>query len=164
MDYTGAIFSEDRKYRYVLWRCWKQNPKMLQYIGLNPSTANEKTNDATIKRLIRITKFNGFDGFYMTNLFGIISTKPEILVTHPDPIGDNDRYLKEISEKSLHTIFCWGAFKQAYPRANDVVKMFPNAGCIDMTMENKPKHQLFIAGETNLKYYNDFFSLIPSPV
>ena len=32
---TGATFSPDRNYRYVLWRRWEQNALYVLFIGLN---------------------------------------------------------------------------------------------------------------------------------
>lgn len=160
---VGAIFSEDRTHRYALWRCWKSDPKMLQYIGLNPSTANETKNDATIKRLISITKFNGYDGFYMTNLFSIVSRNPDFVVNHPDPIRDNDRHLIEVSKVCAYTVFCWGNFKQAVDRSKKVIDMFPDAYFIDRNINASPKHPLYIPTKTYIKSWKNAFDLIPRP-
>ncbi len=77
----GAIFSDDRQYRYCLYRQWNEGKPMVMYIGLNPSTANENKNDNTITKLIKISDKNEFGGFYMLNLFAWISSKPEDLLT-----------------------------------------------------------------------------------
>lgn len=142
---AGAIFSEDKKYRYVLWRIMNSALPMVQYIGLNPSTANENTNDATIKKLIKITHNNGYGGFYMTNLFALVSRFPALLVNHPDPLKHNDLHLKVISNKVGKVIFCWGDFKQAYStgRADQVMSMFPDAYCIRRSTKGRPWHPLF---------------------
>ena len=153
MNYTGAIFSPDRKYRYVLWRCWKLNPKMIQFIGLNPSTANEMKNDNTIKRLIRITQHNGFDGFFMTNLFGLISTDPDLLLNHPDPVGENDQHLRDIAGKVAQVVFCWGNFKQSKKRAEEVMKLFPEAWCIDKNIDGSPKHPLLQPSRSKFRIF-----------
>lgn len=54
---AGAKFSEDRKYRYLLWRRMDSALPMITFIGLNPSKANEDTNDNTIT-LLRVTLIN----------------------------------------------------------------------------------------------------------
>lgn len=59
----GADFSNDRKYRYALWRIWDRTKPLVMFIGLNPSTANETENDPTIKSVGRISKNNGYGGF-----------------------------------------------------------------------------------------------------
>ncbi len=42
----GAIFSDDRKYRYALWRVWSITKPPLMMIGLKHSVANEFKNIA----------------------------------------------------------------------------------------------------------------------
>ena len=49
---SGACFSNDRIYRYSLWRRWDNGPT-LNFICLNPSTADETRNDPTVTRLER---------------------------------------------------------------------------------------------------------------
>ena len=60
---NDAIFSEERNYRYVLWRIWDKTKPKAMIIGLNPSTANENADDPTIRRLKSIMRYNGFGGF-----------------------------------------------------------------------------------------------------
>lgn len=75
-------FSEDRKYRYTLWREWDMSDDMiatmpgydrtgeyLQVIGLNPSTADESKDDPTLRRCIDFAQRFGFGALCMTNLF-----------------------------------------------------------------------------------------------
>lgn len=81
----GAHFDDTRTNRYCLWRQWDSNKPYLMVIGLNPSTANEHTDDHTIKRIQGIAKFNDYGGIYMTNLFSYISTDPKKLVVDTDP-------------------------------------------------------------------------------
>ena len=48
----NAILSEDRKYRYILWRIWDQSKPMVLFIALNPSTADETHDDRTVSKCI----------------------------------------------------------------------------------------------------------------
>jgi hypothetical protein len=145
---SGAEFSEDRKYRYALWRIWDKSKPLVMFIGLNPSTANETQPDPTITRVINFARDWGYGGFYMMNLFGIVSSKPEILVTDPDPLGDNDQWLERIAAKCDRIIFAWGVFKQARSRAEDVKKRFPDAYCLKKTKDGHPWHPLYVAANT----------------
>ncbi len=45
---SGALFSDDRVYRYALWRTWSPSQPSVMFIGLNPSTADESQDDPTI--------------------------------------------------------------------------------------------------------------------
>ena len=148
-ELVGAEFSDCGKYRYKLWRIWNPTLPKAMCIGLNPSTANASKNDNTINILIRVLGQLGYGGFYMMNLFAIISSKPEVLLTCPDPLGDNDGKLKEVEPLCKDVIVCWGAFKEASKRIKQVVGNYPNAKCFGFNKNGTPWHPRFIsyAGE-----------------
>lgn len=52
----NAILSVDRKYRYILSRTWDETKPTVVFIGLNPSTADEETDDPTIRKCINYAK------------------------------------------------------------------------------------------------------------
>jgi hypothetical protein len=137
---SGAEFSTDGKYRYKLWRIWDSDLPKAMCIGLNPSTANADTNDATIRNLIQILTILGYGGFYMMNLFAIISSNPEVLLTSKDPLGDNENKLKEVEAICDDVIVCWGNFKQAKIRINEVLPNYPNAKCFGFNKNGTPFH------------------------
>lgn len=139
---NGAEFSQCGNYRYKLWRIWDESKPLAMCIGLNPSTANADKNDQTISYLIKMLAILDYGGFYMMNLFAIISSKPEILLTHPDPIGENDFKLMEVKSFCRDVIACWGGFKQAEERIKVVSPKFPNALCFGVTASGKPFHPL----------------------
>lgn len=143
-----AQFSPDRRYRYALYREWNKDKPVVMFIGLNPSTANETEADPTITRVTNFARYWGYGGFYMMNLFGIVSSKPEILLTDPDPVGDNDQWLDEIAIKCDRIVFAWGVFKQARSRAEDVKKRYPGAYCLKKTKDGHPWHPLYVAANT----------------
>ena len=82
---AGAEFSSDRKYRYCLWRIWDRQLPLVMFIGLNPSTANETEPDHTITRVMGFARSWGYGGFYMMNLFGIVSSQPENIENKSGP-------------------------------------------------------------------------------
>lgn len=96
---------------------------------------------------MKITAANGFGGFYMLNLFGIVSTDPKILVSHPDPIGENDVYLKATIDQVNTVVCCWGSFKEAYKsgRAMQVMEMIPDHKqfCLRISKQGRPWHPLY---------------------
>lgn len=151
---TGAIFSEDNKYRYVLWRIWSVQKPLLMYIGLNPSTANANKNDKTISNLITITSKNGYGGFYMLNLFGLISTQPEALtVDLKAAIGKNDYYLREYGNRVNKIVYCWGNFKEANERALQVVAIlsqYTDRACLGKNKNGTPKHPCRLPHKTQI--------------
>ena len=139
--HSGAIFSDCRKYRYALWRTWDEEKPILSVIGLNPSTANETMDDPTIKRVKAIARNLGYGGIVMLNLFAIISPDPKVLKSTADPLGDNDRWLKEYGSGDV--VFAWGNFKEATGRAKEVSAMFPNAKAFYINKNGSPKHPLY---------------------
>lgn len=144
---TGAVFSDCRTYRYCLWRVWDTEKKGIVFIGLNPSTANETQNDATIRRVIRFAKDWGYGGIHMMNLFALVSKKPEALKTHPNPIGLNDTFLNEIT-KGKDILFAWGNFKIAEARAKEIIERYPGALCLKKNANGTPIHPLFVRADT----------------
>lgn len=149
-----AMFSEDRKYRYALWRIWGSSDKgMVMFIGLNPSTADESLNDATIRRCIGFAKDWGYGGMYMCNLFSYVSTDPKALITSGEPIEINNFWLEKIAENSAKVVFAWGAFKMHKDRMLQVAEMFPDAYCIGKSKEGFPKHPLYLAKNSELIKY-----------
>lgn len=82
-----ALLSEDRKYRYILSRTWDEAKPAVLFIGLNPSTADEKSDDSTIRKCINYAKCWGYGKILMANLFAFRSTDPSILIHAADPVG-----------------------------------------------------------------------------
>lgn len=72
---TGAIFSPDRKYRYALWRIWDSKPLAGWYM-LNPSVADEKTDDPTIRKCCGFARRWGNGGILVLNLFNLVARGP----------------------------------------------------------------------------------------
>ena len=106
---NGAKFSTDRKYRFALWRIWDESKPCIMFIGLNPSTANESTDDPTIRRIKKFASDWGYGGVYMMNCFPYVSTNPDDLKDFGNT-AMNDHWLNQVAEKCSETIFAWGAF------------------------------------------------------
>lgn len=75
MDYkiTHYKINSNNTYRFVLG---SSGQKPLFVIGLNPSTADDKKPDKTIRRVMGFAEGNGFDSFVMMNLYPQRATKP----------------------------------------------------------------------------------------
>lgn len=147
---SGAVFSDCKKYRYRLWRIWDNSKPLVMFIGLNPSTATASKNDNTVTKVCKVAKNNGFGGFYMMNLFALISPYPEDLLTCDNPIMDNDSHLKSVSEICGSIVFCWGNFRQSVERAKFVQQTLGDALCFVQNKNGSPKHPLYCKDETIL--------------
>lgn len=147
---VGAEFSACRNYRYVLWRIWEVNKPKVMFIGLNPSTANEISDDPTIRRVKSMAQNWGFGGVYMCNLFAFISPYPEDLKSWADPVADNDKWLAKAATLSQEIVFAWGNFKEAQMRSKEVIALFPNAKALIINKDGSPRHPLYVPGNTSL--------------
>lgn len=149
---SGAEFSEDRRYRYALWRIWDPSKPSVTFIGLNPSRADESTDDPTIKRVKQFAFDWGFGSVYMLNLFAFIATDPQQLLSCPDPIGRNDDVIKRYASRGEEVVFAWGNH-ETHGRNLLMQEIFPNAKCLAKNMNGSPKHPLYVKRMTTLVEY-----------
>jgi hypothetical protein len=85
---TGrAAFSRCRQYRWWLERVWQPEGSRLLFIGLNPSRADHRHDDPTLRRLVAYAAGWGYGGLEVLNLFARISPSPAALVQAADPVG-----------------------------------------------------------------------------
>lgn len=146
-----AKLSRDRKYRYVLTREWNDGPSkgIVNFICLNPSTADETEDDPTVRRCIGFAKAWGFEGIAVTNLFALRATDPKALQEeHINPIGDlNDSFLKMWARKSTITVAAWGTHGALLGRGQQVKAMmeeFTELRVFGLTQEGHPRHPLYL--------------------
>ena len=142
---SNAIFSEDRKHRYVLIRKWNLNKPSLMIISLNPSTADEEINDPTIRRCIGFAKQWGFGKLFVTNLFSFRATFPKDLFNCENPIGDkNDYWIKKLSKEVDKVILAYGNQGKFKNRHKEILKMINNPYCIKKSKTGMPMHPLYL--------------------
>ena len=140
----NATFSDCRKYRYALSRTWNGKKKTILFIGLNPSTANEKIDDPTIRRCINYAQNWGYGSLLMVNLFAYRATLPSELKNVKNPIGnDNDLHILELSKKADLTVAAWGNEGFLLNRDKVVKKLIPNLMCLKINKSGQPSHPLY---------------------
>lgn len=144
----GALFSEDREYRYLLWRVWDERKPYAMFIGLNSSTANENMEDPTIRRCLGFAGKWGYGGLYMGNLYGLVTTNPVFLKVSSDPIGDNDKHLIPAALKAGIVVVAWGSFKEVEGRDKEVLDQLPDTYCMGLTKNGYPRHPLYLRADT----------------
>lgn len=150
----GAIFSEDRRYRYALWRLWNPLLPILLSISLNPSTAGELSDDPTIARDTHRAYLYGFGGLFKGNLYGFVSTDPNRLLEDGDFVGlETDDYLRQMIALSGRHLCGWGSFKPVTKRAPAVLRMIPEPYCLGVNHDGQPKHPLYIGYDVPMMKY-----------
>lgn len=156
--FTGADFSDDRKYRYRLYRIWDETKPPAVFVMLNPSTADEIENDPTIERCQQRSIMMGYGGIVAVNLFAWRSTDPQTLYDLYDPSGpNNDRYIREAAMEAGVVVCGWGKHGMLRGRGLDVLRLLRETGVVPHALKiNKdgtPAHPLYLS-----------YKLLPTPM
>lgn len=151
-----TILSEDRKYRYTLWRDWFEDlfdhgayaapePPFVMFVGLNPSTADETKDDPTIRKCIGFAKRWGYNRLCMTNLFAFRATDPKIMLSEKEPVGvSNNMWLTACAKEAAIIVAAWGTRGEFLGRDEEVKKLINNLQCIRKTKTGHPEHPLYL--------------------
>ena len=142
-----AVFSDDRRYRYLLRRGVGESNRRVLFIMLNPSRADETRNDATIRRCIGFARDWGFGVLEVVNLFALMSTDPKALLQADDPVGpDNDDAILAALKLADTVVLAWGNHALDHERrAAAVTAMARKAArpnCLGLTRRAAPRHPL----------------------
>ena len=157
-ELKGAIFSEDRRFRYSLWRVWNRKGPQVLFICLNPSIADEVIDDPTQRRCRRFAQDWGYGGYIVGNIFAYVSTDPKQLKSVKDPIGpENNAYLLKMHKDSDLTIVAWGNWGELEGRGNEVYEMLSKETgisglklleCLGVNRNGSPRHPLYLRADT----------------
>ena len=157
---SGAIFSKCGLYRYALWRRWDENKPMLVTIGLNPSTADEKVDDNTMKKLRKLAERNGFGAFIMMNLFAYRATDPKEMIRVDEPVGPHNMFYMGSACGHANTILCaWGrdgvhkGQDEVVMQLLDKVASRTKICCLGVNNNGTPKHPLYQPDNTVFQGY-----------
>lgn len=143
-----AVMSKDNTYRYSLTRIWELSLPRICFIMLNPSTADHKEDDPTIRRVMGFSKSLGFGSVEVVNLFAYRATDPENMKRYPDPIGpENNQHIFKAVEDSTKVILAWGNNGTFMGRNEQVMEMLKNDKhlyALEVSKPGHPKHPLFL--------------------
>jgi len=139
-------------YRYWLKRNWADGPCVI-WVMLNPSTADGRDDDATIRKCIGFSQRWGFGQLKVVNLFGFRSTAPAGLTVAADPVGpDNDLHIQIAASEAQEIVVAWGGGvpKLAVERAQVVLGLLGDKEVrhLGLTASLQPKHPLMLAYAT----------------
>lgn len=141
----SATFSPCRTYRYTLWHRWSEGNYAV-FIGLNPSTADETTDDPTIRRCVAFAQAWGYGALCMTNLFAYRATAPTTMMAARDPVGpSNNRALQDTASAASLVVAAWGAGGIFQGRDHVVRSSLPQAlHYLRLTKDGHPGHPLYL--------------------
>lgn len=156
---SGALFSDCKRYRYRLWRTWDTRRPRLAFCMLNPSTADETTNDPTVERCQRRAQQLGYGGLIVVNAFALRSTDPKGLRKVEDPVGgpENDDAIRWAAEQAT-LVVAWGSHGGYLGRDRAVADLLLAMGCsplcLGTTKAGQPRHPLYVSYAVRLERWN----------
>lgn len=156
---SSAIISECGTYRYRLERDVQMDGIVAALFGINPSTADAKLNDATIRKDIGFAKVNGWRRFLKGNRFAYRATDVRELAKAADPFGpDNESHLRQIIADADILVPCWGSREKVpqtlRPSLDALRDLLWASGkrvmVFGFTASGDPKHPLMLGYDTPL--------------
>ena len=154
---TGAKFDPERRFRYTLWRAWANGgSRYVNFIMLNPSTADENVADPTIRRCIGYARDWGYDALYVTNIFALRATDPRELYSCHDPVGPaNEQWVRETADHAALVVAAWGTHGKLNGRGLEAAEMLQQfkPKCLGMTKHGHPRHPLYLRKNADLLDY-----------
>jgi hypothetical protein len=170
MEYTSsqsAVISADGKYRYHLRRKLTAGGGIATFIMLNPSTADARVDDPTIRKCIGFCQRWGCGELHVANLFAVRATDPASMRQADDPVGpDNFDWLQRIVNMTVNRvgrclsgrIVCaWGTHgshmdqdQRVLGRIEDICKPM----CLGVTQDGQPRHPLYVPYSADLVAFN----------
>ena len=148
----AAIFDATGKYRYSLWRSWSVYHPRILFVLLNPSTADERKNDPTIRGCIGFARAWKFGSVEVVNLFAYRATNYRDLFNISDPVGaENNRFILQAVERCSTVVLGWGIRGTILNRDRQVMSLLAGRNdlyCLGITRDGQPRHPLYVKRNT----------------
>ena len=144
---AGAKFSQCRRWRYLLWRCWDESKPVANFLMLNPSTADEFKLDPSCTRARNYAERWGYGALIVTNIFGWRSTDPKGLLLCKDPVGrGNDAAIVKAAKEAKLVVCAWGNHGEHLKRGEAVLDLLKGVRlhALRMNGAGHPAHPLYL--------------------
>lgn len=161
---NGAHVSDCGRYRSLLWRGWCDESDHVTlpmvFVMLNPSTADGREDDPTIRKCIGFARRHGATGIVVANLVSWRATDPrELYRAHErgEPV------FRELDGKGMQiaswfgpAVFAWGSgFRPWMQPAQELAEtFFHSALCLGRTKDGQPRHPLMLPYSTQLETWS----------
>lgn len=162
VNYTGSGAVVDGPYRFALWRTWDGRRKPLGFIMHNPSTADSRADDPTIRRCVRFAIREKAGGIMVVNVVPWRATKPEDLYAAMAAghdvmrMAENRGYIAKTAHDCSRVVGAWGAGVRW--RVGEVKEIIggtisiyqPNGmflWCLGVTKGGHPRHPLMVRND-----------------
>ena len=154
---AGAIFGPGGRnaspYRYLLWRRWSEAPPLV-WVMCNPSTADDRELDPTLRRVRGFSQRVGAGGFIVANLFALRSPNPRDLDKASDPWGpDCEAAWRTALDLAApdRLVVGWGGVGDRFDAPQRFQAACREAGvsprCLGVTKAGMPKHPLYLPAD-----------------
>ncbi len=159
-----AAFSACGQYRWWLERVWEPAAPRLIFIGLNPSRADGRRDDATLRRLLGFGRRWGYGSLEVLNLFSRISPSPALLRRAADPVGaETDAWIcaRLLAHPQAPVWLGWGNQGVWRGRHRALLALLAQGGCppggaghperpsyvLGLTACGQPRHPLYVPAD-----------------
>lgn len=156
-----AVISECKRFRYRLDReaeahdsGWDLGGPKVVFLMLNPSTADGKVDDPTIRRCMNFARDWGYGGLTVVNLYAERATEPKALFEDEAWVVrgfDNKKYVLEACVGN-DVVLAWGAHRRPDKEGDadliaDVCHLAFRTDCLGLTAGREPRHPLMLRGD-----------------
>jgi hypothetical protein len=148
-----ATWSPCRRYRYTLEREFRLTlePRIVTWIMLNPSTADEDHDDATISKCIARAVRWGFSRLVVVNAYAWRSTDPTLLRSDEcraagGPVGEgNDAAILDACTRAALVVCGWGN-NLAPDRRSELARLLRGVPltALRINSNGSPSHPLYL--------------------
>lgn len=155
---SGAVFTDDRTHRLYLWRRWNIEQPWVMFIGLNPSTADERLNDPTVRRCIGFAERWGYGGLFMCNVFSLVSSDPKKLNKEIPIARGCHLAMRVIRTRCIEAIAAWGSLiiqvRDGEERVKRIKQDLSPLSCLGLTNGGHPQHPLYLPYNANKRKFS----------
>lgn len=152
---NDAGFSPCRTWRYWLTRelVGAMEAPVMMSIGVNPSTADERKNDPTIRRDMGFAKLHGCGHLWKLNAFAYRATDPQDMKRADDPVGPENmewilRCAIDVAAHGGIVLLAWGVHAAYRQQHAHVLAMLRKERiplrCLGRTLDGYPRHPLYV--------------------
>ena len=155
---NDAYVSDCGKYRYSLIRHVGAGQLRFAFFGINPSTADARLDDATVRKWRGYCERNNGALFEVANVFSYRATDVKELANVDDPFGGNEhwRVQESIIRSADVLVPCWGRQKKVAdhlrPWIDELFGRLCDESnrpgkflmCFGKTKDGDPKHPLML--------------------
>ena len=158
--------NEDNSARFVLGQVLNPTGRTLLCFGINPSKAYPDNLDNTIRKVISIGNYNGYENWIMLNIYPQRTTNPDKMHIERNEalVKANLSHIKNVSEKypNCDVLLAYGNLisKRKYLRAclNEILTLLieeqgKKIKIIKLTKANNPVHPLYQSKNSILRDY-----------